>query len=194
MLPLDLIDLHRYNEALAVYEDLLRKNPNDNGSLAGHAIALQCLGRYEIALDEFKRANTVAAKSKTGTPQYLQKIGGLQWILDQRQEAMLTFKSGVDGILDGSIQFGDRAGGMAHGLLLWFAGVSIPDSGAADYAHNYLLRLCKQKKSESWPGPIGHFILGRKIREEVLSDACETSVTLDQAIKMAKNDLLKRRL
>ena len=193
MLPIDMIHAHRYADALAVYEDRLGRHPNDNGSLAGHAIALQCMGRYERALEEFKRANLVATTTGTRTPHYLQRIGGLEWILGQREEAMLTFKSGVDGILDGSIQFGDMAGGMSHGLLLWFTGMCIPDRGAADYAHNFLLKLCKHSKSKSWPGPIGHFILGRKGQDDVLSAACETPTPLDKAIAVAKTDLLVRR-
>src|SRR5207249_4566640 len=96
------------------------------------------------ALPMFQKANANEAKRGKGFQPELATIGGLQWILSNQEEAMRTFKSGVDGVLDGTIQFGDMAGGMSHGLLLWFTGVSIPDRGAADYAHNYLLRLCKQ--------------------------------------------------
>jgi tetratricopeptide (TPR) repeat protein len=192
MTAIKMLSAHRYEEALKKFEEELAIDPRDNGALAGHARALQCLGHYAEALEELKKANAVEASYGTRTPHYLQIIGGLQWLLGRQTEAIQTFKTGMDGILDGSIQFSDAAGGISHGLLMWYAGISALDRGAQDYAYNYLRKLGKGFRAGSWPGPIGHFILGRNSREEVLEAACETH-ELAEAIKAAKTDLLKRR-
>ena len=129
--PWNLILDHRYAEAATQYVSVLRAKPDDVAALGGHATSMLCLGQLAPALDEFRRANVLESNDlrKIGgrSQPYLTKIGAILWLLGRRDEAVATFMAGARGIMDGSIEFGDNAGGVSHGLLLWFAAVTTHD-------------------------------------------------------------------
>jgi tetratricopeptide (TPR) repeat protein len=190
----ELIHAHRYEEAAAYWEAESRRNPDDPGWLGSHAQALLCLGRLEEALDEYQRANELHnLKVNPESKPFTNKIGAIQWLLGDHSGAIETFRAAVDGVLNGSIKYGDSAGGVAQGLLLWYAGVTAPDDEAAAYAIKYLRERASRKIwIQGWPGALALFVLGRKSEEEVLIEATKCNVLRD-AIRAARDDLLSRR-
>jgi len=141
----------------------------------------------------FKRSNTIRGAALKGETQpELENIGTILWLLGRRDDAIATFKYGADSVLDGSLKFGDNAGGVSHGLLLWYAGVTAPDNSARDHALRYLAKLAKRPGIKWWPGSLALFALHQKAPEEVLAEACGTP-EVEEAIKVASSDLLKRR-
>lgn len=184
---------HRYAEAAKVYRTQLESKPDDSGLLSAHAIAMLALGRYEEALKDSRRANAIAnAELKGQTQPYIERIGSILWLLRRRDEAIQTFRSGVDGIINGSIKYADNAGGVSHGLLLWYAAVSADNAEANRHALKYLAKLAKKSRIEYWPGALALYVIGVKPQEDVILEVCGSS-ELHEAFSRAKNDLLVRR-
>ncbi len=189
----DKLFAHRYEEVEVDCKAELRKHPNESGWLGAHAEVLVCLGRLEEALWEYQRANELHIQQLNPESQpYLKRIGALFWLLDRREEAIRTFRAAVDGILDGSIKFGDSAGGVSQGLLLWYAGVTCPDAAAKEHAQMYLRELSKHRRIEYWPGPLAMYALREKTQAVVLTDLGETT-NLKALVRRAKRDLYVRR-
>ena len=146
---------------------MLKKNPHDECLLDGYPFACLCNGLYEEALEGFCYSNALAKKKPVGEKQlYLMHIGVAQWTLGQREEAIQTFRAGVDGILDGTIEFADLAGGARQGLLLWFAGVCAPDAGARSHAVEFMQGLASKSKIQYWPGPLAEHAIDAISKEK----------------------------
>jgi tetratricopeptide (TPR) repeat protein len=193
MKPREMLFSHRYAEAAKVYKTQLESKPDDSGLLSAHAIAMLALGRYEEALKGSRRANAIAnAELKGETQPYIERIGSILWLLGRRDEAIQTFQSGVDGIINGSIKYADNAGGVSHGLLLWYAAVSADNVEASRHALNYLGKLAKKSRIDYWPGALALYVIGAKLEEDVILEVCGAR-QLHEAFNRAKNDLLVRR-
>jgi tetratricopeptide (TPR) repeat protein len=192
--PRELIQAHRYGEALAAYTARLERGGGESrGALEGQSKALLCLGSFERALSGFIRANEREAQKLNGTNQpYLKTIGTIQWILGDRYAAIETLKRAVDGILDGTILYADLAGGVSQGLLTWYFGVSARDRELQDYALGYLTKLSRKSKIRFWPGPVARYILGQIAFDEMVMVG-SGAADFKGAIQIAESDLLKRR-
>ena len=167
--PYRLIRRGKYEKALKIYKCLLAKHPHDECLLAGYPFACLCNGLYEEALEGFRYSNALAKKKPVGEKQpYLMHIGVAQWLLGQREEAIQTFRAGVDGILDGTIEFADLAGGARQGLLLWFAGVCAPDASARSHAVEFMQGLAGKSKIQYWPGPLAEYAIDAISKEIML--------------------------
>jgi len=193
MKPWEMILAHRFEEAAKIYREKVHDSPEDPGPVGGLATAMLCLGRLTEALEYFRKANAIENRELRGQSEpYLEKIGGILWILGRRLEALQTFKRKVDGIGDGSIKYSDNAGGISPGLLLWFASIGTGDQSVTAHSLKYLTKLAKKSRIHYWPGPIALFLLGKSSIDEVLSAACGTP-DFQQCNSIATGDLLKRR-
>lgn len=192
--PLEMLFAHRYEEFAAYCKSEFERNPDESGWMADHARALQCMGKLEEALSEYEQANALHCEKLNAESQpYLANIGALQWLVGRREDAIVTFRAAVDGILDGSITFADIAGGVSQGLLLWYAGVTAGRAEVTDYALKYLRNRSGRKPwIEQWPGPLGIYVLGESSEEDVLVKGTGHA-RLKDAIRHAKTDLLARR-
>jgi tetratricopeptide (TPR) repeat protein len=167
--PMDLLDAGKYEKALEVQQNMLAKNPNDEAALGGMPDTYLCLGRLEEALEGFQRSNARAKINPVGEKQpYLMHVGTIQWLLGRREDAIRTFRAGVDGILDGTIEFADLAGGAWQGLLLWYAGVSAPDDDARNHALEFMQGLARSARIKYWPGPLAELAIGHKTEAQLL--------------------------
>lgn len=193
MKPWEMILAHQFSEAAKIYETQLESKPGDAGLLGGHATALLALGKFEEALKRASQANAIeSAEMKGETQPYIEMVGSILWILGRRDEAIQTLRTAVDGVIDGSIKYADNAGGVSQGLLLWYAGVTAADEKSKTYALKYLSKLTKKSRVKYWPGPLALFALGQMPEEEVLVELCGTN-DLQESVRQAKDDLLKRR-
>jgi tetratricopeptide (TPR) repeat protein len=175
--PMSLLDKGKYEKALHVQQLMLEKDPNDGAALTGLPYTYLCLGRLEEALEGFLQSNARAKLKPVGEKQpYLMDIGAIQWLLGRREDAVHTFRSGVDGILDGTIEFADLAGGVYQGLFLWYAGVSKPDHAAREHALSFLRGLAANSRIEYWPGPLAEFAIGKLSREQLLQEIYGTKL------------------
>lgn len=144
---LDLLESHKYAEAIAECRRRLALNADDYGAVETMALALRVLKRYQEAIPLFERVGARAKENKLtpGHPGRQLDISCLYWFLEERQKAIALMRGLVDGILNGSIQYGDLAGGMQQGLLLYYmAGTERqPDQMACalDYMRNRINQL-----------------------------------------------------
>jgi hypothetical protein len=195
MSPWDLVLANRYEEALAAFDARLRTAKEDDSlDIANRAKTLLCLNRLSESLQEYQRADDLAKGSnKGGSASYLETIGMIQWLLEDREEAIRTLLSAVEGIQDGSIEYADYAGGASQGLLLWYAALTEKNEPVTAFALAFLNALSKKRRIESWPGPLALAVLGRRSFDDVFLECFGTSNML-QAIQDAGENLLKRRM
>jgi len=196
-----LLRSHKYSEAVAACRQTLSVNPSDFGAMDTMATALRALGKYEEALPLFERLDAHRKESKItpGSPGRQEDISCLHWLLGNRQKAIELMRGLVDGILDRSIQYGDLAGGMQQGLLLYYMGVTErqPDQAACalDYMRNRINRLKRLLPGlpvDYWPVPVARCYLGDLAFDELLAFATGQR-DLPEAIEVARVKLLSRR-
>jgi hypothetical protein len=200
--PLDLLEAHRYAEAAFECRRLMRAHPNDIVPVAILAAALVALSKYREALPLFQRvhahvlADEVGNRIAPGRPGERKSIACLHWMLGNRSEALRLMAGLVDGILDRSVNYGDIAGGVTQGLLLYYMGVTAQDEAAKTKALRYLRNRAKRSAAKRFPGPVARYYLGEIDFPEMLATATEgrgAARDVAGAIKAARNDLLLRR-
>jgi len=74
----------------------------------------------------------------------------------------------VLGILDGTIKYGDAAGGMSQGLLLYYMAVTEDLSEEVSFAFDYLRNRVTRSAARPWPCPLAQHHLGDIPFETVL--------------------------
>lgn len=191
---LKLIWSHRYAEAATEARRQLAVNP-DNLAAVGHlALALRALERYEDALPLYERidGHERADKVARGRPGRREDMSCIHWIRGDRSGALSLMRELVEGILDGSIEYADLAGGVEQGLLLYYMGVTAHDLEASSFAFKYLRNRAGRSAIKHWPGPVARYYLGQIEFPEVLSAATGTG-DIHRAITVARDDLLSRR-
>lgn len=191
MEPLDLLEAHRYAEAIHAYRAHLQTEPEHWPSIAGLARALQANGAYAEALPLMARVDEYERRLP-GSPGRKIDMACLCWCLDERNRAKELVRAAVDGILDGTIEFADLAGGVQQGALLHFMGVATQDAESADFAFSYLRKLSRKSRIKNWPGPVALHLLGQMDTEALLMAACGQTNVID-ASRAAENDVLSRR-
>src|SRR5437016_3905421 len=123
---LDLLESHKYAEAIAECRRRLAINPNDIGAADGLALALKAVEDYREALSLYESVGLHEQENKLtpGHPGRRMEVSCMHWFLGDRQRAIDLMHGLVEGILDGSINYGDAAGGVIQGLLLYYMAVT----------------------------------------------------------------------
>jgi len=192
MKPKELLFSRQYYEAVSAIKRHMNDHPNDNYySLLGDAQL--CLKHYRDALLSYKRSQEM--EQLMGSFSSLNQIGTTLWRLSQRKEAVETWHRAVVGIQDGSIKYGDLAGGGTQGLLLWYGAITMKNDNLRDCALDYLRSIMKRKvyaPAICWPRPVISMVLGKESLEEVLRIG-NGSPVLSECLEKAGTDLLKRR-
>jgi tetratricopeptide (TPR) repeat protein len=188
----DLMIGQRYAEAIREYRKLLERNPDDWAAVDGLSTALMAAGAYVEALPLLNRLDEHERASLPGHPGSKRSIACSYWCLDQWPAAMKLMRGLVEGILDGSIEFGDLAGGVQQGLLLHYMGVTAKDKEAVAFSASYLQRLSKKSSIDYWPGPLARYMLGEISFEEVLA-ALAKRLKVSDPLEAALTDILARR-
>jgi tetratricopeptide (TPR) repeat protein len=197
MNAMDLLQSHKYVEAIAACRRRLAVNADDFGAIHTMADALLALERYEEALPLYERVDA-HEKSRPnitpGHPGQQMGISCLYWFLEDRPKAIALMRGLVDGILDGSIQYStDIAGGTTQGLLLYYMGATANRPDQMAFALNYMRKLLKRKYTfGGWPSPVARHYLGEISFGDLLAAATKQRELL-QAVDVARGDLLSRR-
>ena len=194
----ELIRSHRYAEAIAELEHDLEKNPEDMAAVEGMAKALRAKGEYKEALLFFERLaqyesdNKAANTLAPGRAPWQIEIACLHWLTDDHLGAIRLMHGLAAGIYDGSIKYGDAAGGMSQGLLLYYMAVSDNLAEEASFALDYLNnRVTNLKPSKVWPCPVAQHYLGDVAFETVMEAVNRQPVS--PLLDKAKAELGRRR-
>lgn len=192
--PWDLIMLHRYDEAILVYNKILSKESGmDILTLANRATAFLCLGKVDEALLDFEKARNLDKKrSNKVSLSYVADIAVIYRLKEKKREAISILYSATEEVGKGNVEFLDAAGGVTFGLLLMYLALSSGDSAAYSHSSAYLNSLIKKSRSKNWPGPLARLVLNKIEFEEVLSQIFGSS-DIHFLKNKAKDDLLIRR-
>jgi len=126
------------------------------------------LRQYGSAFADYLAADALHP-TKMRTDGYVQEAGVALWLANQFPEAANVWATCAEAMFKGKISYSDNGGGVQIGCLLWFAGSRIRNSDQTEFAEELLRKKCKSPRSEFWPGPIGHFLLGNLREDELLS-------------------------
>jgi|CXWL01.1.fsa_nt_gi tetratricopeptide (TPR) repeat protein len=198
---MELIELrraHRFDELVKACQQRLALDAADMEA-AGHlATAFKALGRYAEALpyyallDEDEKSTSVAE----GLPGRQKDIACLHWMLGDRITGMNLMAGLVDGILGGSINYGDIDGGVSQGLLLHYMGITAGDEAVQAKALSFLRDRAKRSAAKTFPGPVARYYLDEIDLPELLAAATSKQGAVRDpggAIEAARGDLLTRR-
>ncbi|MBV8411309.1 MAG: hypothetical protein JOY64_27015 [Alphaproteobacteria bacterium] len=157
---------------LAEYRHELERNPDNIGVIQRMASMLRVAGEYGEALQFYQRAaahergDGVANALTPGRNPWGIDIACLRWLLGDRRQALQEMHGMVAGILDGSISYGDAAGGVSQGLLLYYMAVTTGERREASFALEYFKNRVDQLRGvhsnllQVWPCPIARYYLG----------------------------------
>jgi len=190
------MESHKYQEATAEARRLHALDVDDIGPIGCLAKSLLALGDCAAALPLFDQVDKHVRSDERVSGQSGRRIwmSSMYWMLGNHVEAIRLMGEMVDGILDGSIEFGDAAGGVKQGLLLYYMGASAADGNATSKALGYLRTRVKLRAVALFPGPVARYYLGEINFEDVLSAATKNKARdVSSAIDVAKTDLLSRR-
>jgi tetratricopeptide (TPR) repeat protein len=194
MKPKELLFSHSYSKAVEAYKAHLLQHPEQN-FYPGLGQGYLSLCNFSEALSAFKKADEIGSKTLKGSSPYINQAGTTLWLKGEKSQAMKEWHSAVSGILDGTIHYGDLAGGATQGLLLWYGAITLNDANHRDYAIGYLRHIKERRvygTSVVWPRPLAIMVLGEESVENVLLAGAGSPI-LFECIRIAKKDLLKRR-
>jgi tetratricopeptide (TPR) repeat protein len=158
----EMLQAHRYADAIALSQKRVAANPDDWEAVDTLASALRATGAYEEAVPLLERISAHEQQRTRGNPGRKLDIACLYWCMCDYRKAISLMHALVAGVLDRSINYGDLAGGVQQGLLLYYMGTTAPDPEAATFAVEYLRNRAKNTiKIKSWPGPPGPILFER---------------------------------
>ena len=196
MNAMDLLQSHRYVEAIAACGQILSIKSGDIAATSIMAKALRALERYEEALPLFERIDAQEKGRSNiipGHPGRQMDISCLYWFMGDHAKAIALMRGMVDRILDGSIQYStDIAGGMTQGLLLSYMGVTAHRPDQMAFALDYMRKRTRKCFPGSWPNPVVRYYLGEISFGDLLATATGQK-GLAQAVEVARVKLLSRR-
>lgn len=189
-----LLQAHKYTEAIAEFQQCLALNPNDIGAVDGLASAFRAVGNYRAALPLFERVGSheQACKLTSGHPGRQMDVSCLHWFLGNRKEAVQLMRGLAEGTLDGTINYGDAAGGVTPGLLLYYMAVTEDLPQETSFALKYMKSRSRRSSVGSWPGPVVRYYLGEITFNDLLYSATGQQ-ELPAALETARAKLLSRR-
>jgi len=185
---------HRYAEAIEESRRLIAIDPNDLSAVDTMASAFRALGKYKEAIPLYERIGACEQSDKRvlGRPGRQTDISCLYWCLGDHEKAIQLMHDMVEGVLDGSIQFGDAAGAVTQGLLLYYMGVTSHSNVETSFALNFMRNRARRSAIKSWPGQIALHYLGDMNFSDVLV-AATGKRDLSEAVELSGVKLLSRR-
>ncbi|MGB6538095.1 MAG: tetratricopeptide repeat protein [Xanthobacteraceae bacterium] len=174
-------------------------------AVEGIARALRGKGEYGEALSFFERLairereDKVADILAPGRATWQIDIACLHWLLGDYSQSIRLMHGLAAGILDGSIKYGDAAGGLKQGLLLYYMSITARNSEelsfASDYIRSrvdYVKNVVKRNSPKIWPCAVAQHYLGDVTFETVREAIDHPGVTL-AAVDLRKVELARRR-
>lgn len=191
-----LLEGHRYSDAV---EEARRLEASSGGALEAVACLAEALlasGDYAAALPLYAQVDAAQRSDAKVGGRSGQRIwiSSIFWMLQNQTKAIQLMREMVDGILDGTIEFGDAAGGVQQGLLLYYMGTTAHDERAVSKALSYLRGRAKRRSIELFPGIVARYYLDEVDYAEVLGAATRGKArNVPEAMRVAEVDLLSRR-
>jgi tetratricopeptide (TPR) repeat protein len=194
----ELIKLRRYSEAVADLQRDLGRNPEDMAAVEGMALVLRARGDYEESLSFFRRLAAQRESDETtkllapGSAAWRIDMACLCWLSQNRAKAIDLMHGLAAGILEGSVKYGDAAGGMSQGLLLYYMAITSSLPTEVSFALDYLKKRVKRSFGQIWPTPVAQYYLGEISFDDVM-EAVSRQPTLAGPLAAEKQEFGKRR-
>jgi hypothetical protein len=165
---------HKYMEVILECQMALETNPEDIVAIEGLAKALRAERKYTESLSFFERLavlrhrDKVASAVAPGSLPWQIDIACLYWIIGNQLKAIQFMHGLAAGVLDGSVKYGDAAGGMSQGLLLYYMSVTAKKLEESSFALDYLKNRTNRNTNRAWPFAVAQYYLGRASFEDVM--------------------------
>lgn len=178
--PFDLVLKGRSAQAVDLYSKLLKEEPDNELRLLGRAIAHVNLGALEQAAADFGKAEALNHGRAIGrSSQHATWLGIVDWLRGQRADALRRWLVVVSEIQKGRVVYADMAGGVQPAALPWYGASRIGVAAAQELqvATRFLTKRVKGSGLDSWPAPIGAYLLGAVKEEELLQRAGDVAAS-----------------
>lgn len=157
----------KYSDAVVGFSEEIQSSPSE-GAYNNRGMAHLHLGNYDKALADFQQADLLSSATLNTVCDGAMS-GVALWMGGREQEAMATWLTGVGASLAGKVRYGDAAGGVTIGNLLFFAGVRLASKDAVTSATRLLRKRLRTKQSTAWPGPVSRYLLGIVSESDMLA-------------------------
>jgi tetratricopeptide (TPR) repeat protein len=194
----EMLMAHKYMEVTLECQMALEKNPDDIVAIEGLAKALRAKGEYAESLSFFERLaalrhrDKIANAAAPGSLPWQIDIACLYWILGNQLKAIQFMYDLAAGVLDGSVKYGDAAGGMSQGLLLYYMSVTAKKLEESSFALDYLRNRTNRNTNRAWPFAVAQYYLGRASFEDVM-DAVDRRILPPGTVPPAKSAFGRQR-
>jgi tetratricopeptide (TPR) repeat protein len=180
----DLVKKGHYEEAVALLSKEVQAEPstlvlNNRGSAYLH------LGKFDAALADFLKADKMSS-AETRTACNGAKCGVALWMAGREEEAITTWRHGVEASLAGLVVYADLAGGVTIGNLLMFGATSREDEEAGKLAAKLLTKRLRTKQSSAWPGPASRYLLSEFQESEMLATVSTVPILRERQMCQAQ--------
>jgi tetratricopeptide (TPR) repeat protein len=173
----------KYSDAVAAFSEEIQ-NAQSEGAYNNRGMAYLHLGDYDEALADFREADSLS-QAALNTVSDGAMIGVALWMAGREQEAMATWLTGVGASLAGTVRYGDAAGGVTIGNLLFFAGLRLANKDAVTSATRLLRKRLRTKQSIAWPGPVSRYLLGIVSESDMLAGVSNVPILRERHLCQA---------
>lgn len=174
----------KYTEAVVAFSEEIQTSPSTR-AFNNRGMAYLHLGDYNAALADFRSADALSSKA-LHTVCDGGKCGVALWMAGRNKEALVTWRAGVEASLAGTIRYGDAAGGLTIGNLLFFAGVRLADPDGVVIATRLLRKRFRTRQSTAWPGPVSRYLLGMVSESDILAAVSPTPILRERQLCQAR--------
>lgn len=173
-----------YKGAIDGFSEEIRDSPSTH-AYDNRGMAYLHLGNFDAAFADFRSADAISVADLNTTCDG-DMCGVALWMADREKEALATWTAGVEASLAGAVHYGDAAGGLTIGNLLFFAGVRLGDTNAVTVATRFLRKRFRRKQSVAWPGPVSRYLLGLFSESKVLGAVSDTPILRERELCQAR--------
>jgi hypothetical protein len=156
----ELLRQRRYTDAVASWGDNPISSTDERTVFPYGADCLRA-GLVERAKQAFER--TIQLRQWTTDVDH-SELGAADWLLGNYAEAVAEWKTAL------KCQYGDAAGNLTPGLLLYYSGIRKDEGKILDAAVRHIEKKLKTGWSKNWPAPLGQYLIGVADEDHVLKE------------------------
>ena len=157
----------------------------DPVALKNDAHAAMLIEDWHTALGALAAGQLLESAEAAEGEHFYTSSAAVLWLMGQRETASQIWRYVVRGLQGARFSRSDFAGGVRPALLLWYAAIALEAPGPKAEAEHLLEKKLAGSRAESWPGPIGAYLLGRLPQAEMMALAADSGSLAPRRLSQA---------
>jgi hypothetical protein len=158
--------------------------------LSNKAYCLLWLERWGEALEVERRAHSM--RQQTGLTSTSHLIASALWLMGLREEAVSEWRSNVEGLMSGRINYTDPSGGGIDSLRLYFGAVMTENVAEISRSKRLMKKMTTRRQAIVWPRVLLDRILGKATDADLYSTCFGHANPSDAVAGIDADDVLKK--